>query len=196
MQLIPSILMLALLLSLSVTSPPSPSALVAQADAPCQNTDAVLPADDRRELTLEQFGVSVMIPENYRAILRNDGSVQVVDPGTFNLIRCEAIGGDPLGRGFSDLVIRQVIPDADQPLEDIVTQAVRPDRPRQSAPCVSPYPLEGRQGYLVSTMTERHAEFWIDLESSEGITVFETSCDCSGMVDRLVDVLNRTQIQS
>jgi len=187
--------MFSLLMGLNVAIAPTPAQVVAQAESPCQNTDAVLPSDDRRRLSLEQFGVSVMIPENYRAILRNDGSVQVVDPGTYNLIRCEAIGGNPLGRGFSDLVIRQVMPAADQPLAATVTEAVSPDRPRQSAPCVSPYPLEGQQGYLVTTMTARHAEYWVNPETSEGITVFETSCDCSGMTDRLVDVLSRTEFE-
>jgi hypothetical protein len=50
----------------TVSSPPT--ARLTQAEVPCANTDSVPPSDAMRELALEQFGISVMIPENYRAI--------------------------------------------------------------------------------------------------------------------------------
>lgn len=186
--------MFSLLFGLGLALTSSPTFTLAQASDACQNTEAVQPSDEMRRLNLEQFGVAVMIPANYRAILRNDGSVQIVDPGTYNLIRCEATGGDPLGRGFSDLVIRQVTPETARSLEDTVSRAVSPTGSRSGSMCISPYPLDGQQGYLVQTMTERHAEYWVEPSVGSGITVFETSCDCSGMTDRMVDVLGRTDL--
>ncbi|ASC71330.1 hypothetical protein XM38_022820 [Halomicronema hongdechloris C2206] len=184
--------MISLLVALS-SSLPAPS--LAQAENPCQNTDTVLPAEDTRRLTLEQFGVALSIPANYRAILRNDGSVQVVDPGTYNLIRCQIQGGDLLGRGFSELVIRQVDAAAEDSLETVVRDAVYAEAPGpRPSSCISPYPLQGQQGYLVQTPTGRHAEFWLHPPNTSTITVLETSCDCQGMVDRLIEVLETTEL--
>jgi len=186
-------------ISTLTTQPPAPTVL-AQSENPCQNTDTVLPADEMRQLRLDDFGVSIMIPENYRAILRNDGSVEVVDQGTYNLIRCEAIGGDPLGRGYSSLMIRSVSAPTDESLEAIVREDVYSEVPEsvpaRSNQCISPYPFEDRQGYLVQTPTQRHAEFWVEPAIGPDITVIETSCDCTGMVDRLIDVLGRTDLMS
>lgn len=194
--------MLSQLLSFALTE----SALIAmppvlaQADNPCQNTDAVLPTETMRRLELEQFGVAVMIPENYRAMLLNSGAVQVLDPGTYNLIRCEAIGGDPLGRGYSSLLIRGESAEANQSLEAAVRADVYAERPETAtgppSQCISPYPLGERQGYLVQPPTQRHAEFWIEPEVGADITVLETSCDCAGMVERLTEVLDRTTLLS
>jgi hypothetical protein len=191
-----------LMLMTAVERPPSllPAITVAQANNPCENTDTVLPSDEMRELTLEQFGISVMIPENYRAILLNNGAVQIVDPGTYNLIRCEAMGGDPLGRGYSELLIRsESLPD-DMSLEDRVRDDVYSEVPsnipQRVNSCISPYPFADQQGYLVQTPTQRHAEFWLQPEAGPDVTVIETNCDCQGMVERLIEVLGRTTLLS
>lgn len=193
--------MFSLLLAFTLVTPPrAVPDPIAQAQAPCENTDTVAAADDLRELRLEQFGVAIEIPENYRAILLNNGSVQVVDPGTYNLIRCAATGGDPLGRGYSELLIRGASASSGQSLEATVRAAVERDRPDSvTGPpnqCISPYPLEDQSGYLVQTPTQRHAEFWVEPAIGSDITVIETTCDCSGMVERLVNVLDRTTLLS
>lgn len=191
-----------LMLMATVEHPPSlpPAIPVAQADNPCENTDTVLPSEEMRELTLEQFGISVMIPENYRAILLNNGAVQIVDPGTYNLIRCEAMGGDPLGRGYSELLIRGESRPDDMSLEDLVRDDVYSEIPgnvpQRMNSCISPYPFADQQGYLVQTPTQRHAEFWMQPNVGSDVTVLETSCDCQGMVERLIEVLDRTTLLS
>ena len=171
---------------------------IAQADNPCQSTDTVLPSESMRRLELDDFGVAVMIPENYRAILLNSGAIKIVDPGTYNLIRCQAIGGDPLGRGYSELLIRREPMPADQSLEEIVRADIYSDRPDSiTGPpnqCISPYPLEDQEGVLVQSPSQRHAEFWIQPPATGTVTVLETSCDCQGMVERLTEVLSRTTL--
>lgn len=175
-----------------------PSTLVAQTNNPCQETEVVPAADTLRELELKQLGVAIMIPENYRAILRNDGSVQVVDPGTYNLIRCEIMGGNPLGRGFADLVIRGEAVQPEQSLESTVREDRYSSWPSSAADppnqCISPYPLGEKRGYLVQSPTGRHAEYWIKPNIGSDITVIETSCDCPEMVERLITVLDRTTL--
>ena len=122
----------------------------------------------------------------------------MVDPGTYNLIRCEAIGGNPLGRGYSELLIRRETMSTDQSLETMVQEDVYRDRPSSiSGPpnqCISPYPLDNQQGVLVQSPTQRHAEFWFQPTGNNTVIVMETRCDCSGMVERLTDVLSRTTV--
>lgn len=191
--------MLPTIISLTLAGAVPAVPLLAQADNPCQNTDPVLPADTMRRLTLEQFGVAIMIPDNYRAVLLNSGAVQVVDSGTYNLMRCRAIGGNPPGRGYSQLLIRRE-PATAPSLEAMVRGDIYESRPgAASGPPreqISPYPLGNRQGYLVQSSTQHHAEFWIEPDVGAEIIVLETSCDCLGMVEYLIDVLDRTKLLS
>lgn len=46
----------------------------------------------------------------------------------------------------------------------------------------------------MQTPTCHHAEYWVEPNVGAEITVIETSCDCSGMTERLVEVLGRTQL--
>ena len=188
--------MLSLFFALSL---PATSVAQAQAPAPCRDTDTVAPTAERRSLRLAQFGITVEIPDNYRAILRNDGSVQVVDPGTYNLIRCEILGGDPLGRGYSELVIRSAEATEADSLEATVREDVYAGPNRNAITtqaCITPYPFKDQQGYLVQSGSGRHAEFWLEPQVGADVVVLETSCDCSGMVDRLLSVLDRTELLS
>ena len=195
--------MFATLLSLAAlgitVTPEAPShsaQRIAQADDPCQNTSAVSPSESLRQLELEQFGIAVMIPENYRAILFNNGTVRIVDPGTYNLFRCRAIGGNPLGRGFTDLLIRSEPMPANQSLEAIVQETIVNDRY-----CTSSYSMDNQDGLLVQScssvrFSDMHAEFWVQSPVTDDIIVIETTCDCPGMADYLTEVLEQTTFLS
>lgn len=71
------------------------AAAIAQEENPCDHTAVVAASETTRRLTLTQFGIALEIPENFRAMLRSDGSVEVMDPGTYRLFRCQAMGGPP-----------------------------------------------------------------------------------------------------
>lgn len=58
----------------------------------CPNTDERTPSRTTRQVELKQFGIRVTIPSNFRTILRNGGTVSIVTPGDFNLLKCIAEG--------------------------------------------------------------------------------------------------------
>ncbi len=54
----------------------------------CPATAEHTPADEMRTVDLAQFGVELSIPENFRAVARQDGSVSIMSPFEFNHIQC------------------------------------------------------------------------------------------------------------
>ncbi|ACA99470.1 MULTISPECIES: hypothetical protein [Cyanophyceae] len=63
----------------------------------CRNTNDLSAVDATRIVKFEQFGIQLEIPRNFRTMLRNDGSISILRPGDFNLIRCLAQGTPVLG---------------------------------------------------------------------------------------------------
>lgn len=58
----------------------------------CNNIESLdaKPSKTTKTIKLEKFGIKIQIPSNYRTMLLNDGSVSIVDPATFEAIRCKA----------------------------------------------------------------------------------------------------------
>ncbi|AFZ61203.1 hypothetical protein H6G54_29180 [Anabaena cylindrica FACHB-243] len=59
----------------------------------CGNTEPVEASKTTRTIKLKQFGIKVKIPANFRTILRKDGSVMILDPGSYEAMRCRAPHG-------------------------------------------------------------------------------------------------------
>jgi hypothetical protein len=59
----------------------------------CGNTDEVQASTTSRTVELKKFGIKIKIPSNYRTMLRNDGSVMILDPGSYEAVRCAAPRG-------------------------------------------------------------------------------------------------------
>ena len=58
------------------------------------------PSELSRRIELKQFGIALKIPANFRAIARTDGSVSLVDNGTFKGIECVARNPNAIGHGY------------------------------------------------------------------------------------------------
>ncbi|OBQ34031.1 MAG: hypothetical protein AN487_19075 [Anabaena sp. CRKS33] len=58
------------------------------------------PSELSRRIELKQFGIALKIPANFRAIARTDGSVSLVDNGTFKAIECVAKNPNAIGHGY------------------------------------------------------------------------------------------------
>ncbi len=65
----------------------------------CGNTEVVEASKTTRTLELKKFGIKVKIPSNYRTMLRNDGSIRILDPSAFEATKCAA----PHGIYFFDI---------------------------------------------------------------------------------------------
>ena len=169
-------------------------AAIAQPDAYCDDPGAMEAADTTRDLELEQFGVELAIPSNFRAILLNNGTVKIVDPGTFELLACIARGGEALGRGYAQTRVRAVENPDNLELRQLVEQNIRENQ------AISPYQLDGQPGYLVAQASngqpvgipDSYAAFWLETDEAPGAVVISRSCDCSGQRDRLIALLERS----
>ncbi|MBE9111846.1 hypothetical protein IQ273_20780 [Nodosilinea sp. LEGE 07298] len=168
---------------------------IAQPESYCDDPGAVEAADTTRDLELEQFGVELAIPSNFRAMLLNNGTVKIVDPGTYELLVCVARGGKALGRGYAQTRVRTVENPDSLDLRQLVEQTIRENQE------ISPYTFDGQQGYLATRessdqpvgIPDSYAALWIDTDDAPGAVVISTSCDCSGQRDRLLSLLERSK---
>lgn len=169
---------------------------IAQPEPYCDDPGSIEAADTTRDLELEQFGVELAIPSNFRAMLLNNGTVKIVDPGTYELLVCIARGGEALGRGYAQTRVRTVENPNNLELRQLVEQNIRENQE------ISPYTFDGEQGYLVTQeandqpvgIPDSHAALWIEPDAAPGAVVISRSCDCSGQRDRLLSLLERSNL--
>jgi len=168
---------------------------IAQPEQYCDDPGSIPSAETTRNLELDKFGVELTIPSNFRAMLLNNGNVKIVDPGTYELLSCIARGGEALGRGYAQTLVRSVENPNNLELRQLVEQKSREHEK------ISPYTFDGKQGYLVEYRSQEaggipdaHAEFWLDINDVPGAVVISKSCDCSGMSESLVSLLERSSL--
>ena len=54
----------------------------------CGAASPIPPSSQMREFHINAFGLTLMIPDNYRSMLRSSGHITFHDPGNFDLIQC------------------------------------------------------------------------------------------------------------
>jgi len=154
----------------------------------CNDPGPISAAETTRALELPQFGVTLTIPSNFRAILRNNGVVEIVNPGTYQVLTCVAAGGQALVRGYAYIIVRSIKNPEQLDLQKFVGQNTRLQG------LVSPYSLGDQQGYLVASRSDSVAQFWINPADVPDVVVISAVCDCRGMRDRLVSILDRSSL--
>jgi hypothetical protein len=156
----------------------------------CRDIGQVAPSETLRTLELPQFGINIDIPENYRALARNDGSVQILDPGTFELISCLARGGEALGaRGMSSLTVRLVNNPGNLPLLTLSQQEELYDGSYYL------YNLSGTQAIITESNEGYSVRAWFAPPTIDNVGVMEISCDCELSRDDIVMELDRTRLR-
>jgi hypothetical protein len=63
------------------------------------------PSELSRRIELKQFGIALKIPANFRAIARTDGSVSLVNNGTFKSLECFAKNPNAVGASGYDSIL-------------------------------------------------------------------------------------------
>lgn len=154
----------------------------------CPDPGPIPATETTRSLELPQFGLNLTIPDNFRAILRNNGAVEIVNPGTYQVLQCVAQGGQALGRGYASMIVRSTNNSEQLDLPQFVEQNTRLQGQ------ISPYALGNRQGYLVESRSDNIAQFWLEPTDSSDVVVISAGCDCKGMRDRLLSVLDQSSI--
>ncbi|HEY9886819.1 MAG TPA: hypothetical protein V6D02_00360 [Candidatus Obscuribacterales bacterium] len=67
-----------------------PAAAIAR---PCERLPATPPSATLREFRVADYDLAVLIPDNYRSMLRSSGHITFHDPASFELIQCSARTG-------------------------------------------------------------------------------------------------------
>ncbi|MBD2233774.1 hypothetical protein [Phormidium tenue] len=154
----------------------------------CADPGPISAAETTRELELPQFGVTLTIPSNFRAILRNNGAVEIVNPGTYQVLTCVAQGGQALGRGYASIIVRSVNNSENLELQKFVEQNTHFQGQ------ISPYALDDQLGYLVQSRSDSSAQFWLQLVDRSDVVVISAGCSCRGMREHLISILDQSSL--
>lgn len=156
----------------------------------CRDIGEVAPSQTLRTLELPQFGINIDIPENYRALAQNDGSVQILDPGNFELVSCVARGGEaPFERGMSRLTIRPVNNPRNLPLLTLSQQEEIYDGSYYR------YNLDGTQAIITESSAGYSVGAWFVSPTIDEVILVEISCDCELSRDDIVMELDKTRLR-
>ncbi|MBD3885331.1 hypothetical protein IFO70_26745 [Phormidium tenue FACHB-886] len=152
----------------------------------CPDPGPIPASEATRSLELPQFALKFTIPENFRAILRHSGAVEILNPGTYQVLRCVAQGGQALGRGYTSTIVRSLPNPSNMNLRQFVEQNTRLNG------SITPYVWHDKQGYLVRSRMDRSAQFWISPEMASEVVVISSGCDCDGMFNQLLILLENS----
>ncbi|MBF2084468.1 hypothetical protein [Thermoleptolyngbya sp. C42_A2020_037] len=151
---------------------------------------AEVPASDRlRTLELPQLGVAIAIPENFKIRTLPDGTVEVLDPGTFEVLRCVEQGGRAIApRGMYSFRIRSLPNPANLALPDFLRQQGEADPSAQSGnlDAIPVLITRPEPGYTVRA--------WFRSPDSQTVIVLAESCDCELEYDDMRLWLQRTRL--
>lgn len=180
----------ALLISAILT----PSIVQAQSSQLCETDGNYEPAAEiTRTVELPNFGISVEIPENYRAMKLQNSSVSILHPDDFEWLQCIARGGTG-AHGYYSETIEQIQPNPSMSLREQATwtvgYAMNPDGSRRPiATDVTPYQHNGLNGYVVSSMSGYSAVFLGTSPNSDQLLRVSASCDCEVEAEAVTDLL-------
>jgi len=169
--------------------------------APAQrlcDTDEYEPAaTTQRVVELPQFQLAVSIPSNYRTMLRQDGTVQILHPQDYEFIRCILQGGIG-GRGYYSESIHTVARDRRLSLREQAIQindeyTVQPDGRREwLVGSIRSHQQGEFSGYLVEAFSGYGVTFVAEHPRQPGrLLIVSALCDCPVERDAVIDLLSR-----
>ncbi|MBE9099962.1 hypothetical protein [Vacuolonema iberomarrocanum] len=166
----------------------------------CTRDGSYEPASDiYREVELHQLGIAVSIPENYRAMERQNWSVLILHPDDFDWLQCLSRGGIG-GGGYYYEEIALVEPDPsmlDMREQAMWTVGHRRNRDGSRSPGASttiPYQQGSLQGYIVTSETGTSAVFLGPANNSEQLIRVSAACDCEVHLEDITDLLGRIRL--
>lgn len=154
----------------------------------CRDIGFVGRSETYRTLKLPQFGINIDIPENYRVMALNDGSIEILDPGIFEIRSCMARGGKSFfGGGAGGLTIRLVKNPRNLPLLTLLRQeGVSYDNYYR-------YNLSGVEVVITDAVYTIGA--WFSPPATEGVVVMDISSDIELSKDFIIEELDRTHLR-
>ena len=174
----------------------APVSIHAQPGQICDTDGDYEPASTTtRTVELRDVGIAVAIPENYRAMRREDGTVLILHPDDFEWLQCLARGGNG-GGGFYSENIRQIPRTPAMSLREQATWTagynVNQDGIRTPiATSVTPYQQNGLNGYVITSELGYSVTFLGTIPNSDQLLGVSASCDCEVDVEALTNLLSR-----
>jgi hypothetical protein len=141
-----------------------------------------------RTVELPQFGISVDIPSNYRAMARQNGSVEILHPDDYQMFQCLVNGGRG-GRGYYSESIRLVEDDLTMNLRQQAIGYLNNNRNQ-----IIPYQNHGISGYIVTSFPNYSVTFLGTIPNQQKLLEVNASCDCDVSIDDLRNLLNRIKL--
>ncbi|MGL4499690.1 MAG: hypothetical protein ACRCU2_11560 [Planktothrix sp.] len=139
-----------------------------------------------RVVRLDNFGIEITIPSNYRVILRNNGSVEVATPGVFKMLQCINNGGIGGRGGYYQTLIKKV------PFQKNISfdQQVRNLGVSQT---ISSYSFNGSPAYILKDTTSYSVEMMVLTPNRENILVIGVYCDCDVEETHVIDFAQKVK---
>jgi hypothetical protein len=162
---------------------------VAQRENCHVNNRVVNPSTQKKTIDLKQFGIQVMIPENYRTVLKNNGTVLILNPADYDLIVCVARGGFG-GRGFYSTFIKTVPNPNRLELRKLINTIYIQEK------SVNPYSISGIQGFIVDFRSRGGggASYFVGIPGISEVLEIGASCDCEVTSKDLIPFLNSVDL--
>ena len=181
-------------ISLSISIPAS--LVAAQPGEVCQGGGNYEPASTTtRTIELPDLGIRVQIPENYRAMRMEDGSVRIVHPDDFRWLECVARGGVGGGGYYFENIYRvERDPGMNLMLQARYHLGSRVQRDGSLFPAgiiQGRYQRSGLDGYIAREETGLGVAFLGTVNNSRYLIGISPRCDCDVTLDDLADLLSR-----
>lgn len=168
-------------------------------DTTCSREGSYEPASSTlRTITLPDFGITVDIPSNYRAMKRDDGSVMILHPKDFDFLQCIRREGKR-GGGLYFQSIQLVEPknsmNLKQQAEELVGERI--DRQGNQVPSgeVIEYKQGDLSGYIITNDPYSYSVVFMGMmPNTEKILRIAVQCDCRVELENLMKLLSGVKL--
>ena len=155
-------------------------------------------SETRRTVELSRFGIAVAIPENYRTMQLQNGSIKILHPADFDMLQCIARGGRG-GHGFYSETIDLVADDLTMGLRDQATWLVGYSENRDGsrtpiATQIIPYEKDRLSGYVVADKIGYSVSFLGAIPGRDLLLQVSAGCDCEVDVEAVTELLSNITV--
>lgn len=146
-----------------------------------------------RTLALQEWGIAVEIPENYRSMKLQNGAVMILHPDDFQMIQCIAQGGRG-GHGFYSETIELVPDDLTMDLREqaiwMMGYGTNAEGDRVPIPHnIIPYQKGSISGYIVTSQSGYGVSFLGTIPNQSRLLQVSAACDCEVGIESVTDLL-------
>lgn len=152
----------------------------------CYTTSEEQASTVLRTVRLENYGLEVDIPSNFRAMQRENGSVEILHPRDFEMLQCIAQGGYGFGGYYSESISLMERDRSMTLKEQALTLSSS-----WGIDQVIDYQDENMSGYILISGLGYSVSFLGQITGREDILGISVGCDCEVEVEDLKSIVSR-----